>query len=271
MRAKTSMGAPLLTVAGWWTLTGQGMGHHILQVAWSAVSAFCFIAFAQVYNDVVDVQLDAVSKPDRPLPSGAISLRSARLAAWGLAVGSALSGWEAGTTVLVISGCCVLAGMAYSLRLKGTMLLGNMTVALVSSAPFCLAAAVVLQLIPLLILGQCLIFFVILGNEFYKSAEDADGDSKHGIRTIGSAIPPPGIALAISLCWASLAAIFATSAFLGATAFATTGSVLVLVPAGIAVIASLRSRLTPLSMAIAGHKWWQRAWMFGLLTLIFLR
>lgn len=270
-RAKTSMGAPLLTAAGWWTLIGTGLVHDLPQLAWSATSAFCFIAFAQVYNDLIDVELDAVSKPHRPLPSGDISLRSARWAARGLAAVSLLSGWAAGPIEFAVVGACVAAGIIYSRRLKNTVLAGNIVVALVSSCPFSLAAAATLQVRPLLLLGQGLVFTVILGNELYKSAEDAVEDAQHGVHTIGSVASPQVIVIALGACWAVLTGIFAACAVLGAPAFAAAGTALVLMPAARAVMASLRATVTPTALAAAGHRWWQRAWMLGLLTLILLR
>src|SRR5260221_10419997 len=79
VRLRTTVGAPVLTVAGWWTLTGWTGRAGLWPVLLSAVAAFSFIAFAQVYNDVKDVRLDAGSKPGRPIPSGVISERFARI------------------------------------------------------------------------------------------------------------------------------------------------------------------------------------------------
>jgi geranylgeranylglycerol-phosphate geranylgeranyltransferase len=270
-RAKTSMGAPLLTVAGWWTLSGMGLGRNLPQLLWSATCAFCFIAFAQVYNDLIDVELDAVSKPHRPLPSGAISLRSARRAAKGLAAVSLVCGWAAGPIEFAVAGGCVAAGVVYSRRLKNSVLVGNVLVALVSSCPFSLAAAATLQVRPLLLLGQGLVFTVVLGNELYKSAEDAIEDARHGVHTVGSVASPRQIVIALGACCAVLTGIFAACAALGAPAFAAAGTVLVLVPTARAVTASRGATATPTALAAAGHGWWQRAWMLGLLTLILLR
>jgi hypothetical protein len=58
---------------------------------WLAISAsVCFYAAGMVLNDVCDVELDRVERPERPLPSGAISVRQAALVGSGLlAAGSA--------------------------------------------------------------------------------------------------------------------------------------------------------------------------------------
>lgn len=46
----------------------------------AVVASLCFYAAGMVLNDVCDVELDRVERPERPLPSGAIGLRQAALA-----------------------------------------------------------------------------------------------------------------------------------------------------------------------------------------------
>ena len=271
MRIRTSSGAPLLALAGWWTLTGRSMGSKVPLIIWSAVAAFSFIAFAQVYNDIRDVELDATSKPGRPLPSRAVSMRSAWFLATALAAASLGTSIALGFGALVMCGCCILAGAAYSLWLKGTVLLGNIVVALVSSCPFVLAATALLRVTPLLLLGQSLIFCVVLGNEFYKTAADAEADANIGLRTMATVCRPRTIAIAIALCWVALTGTFAACAFFGAVVFAAIGGAVVLVPAGRAVIASLGATASAHSLAYAGQRMWQWAWTLGLPALVFLR
>ncbi len=56
----------------------------------AVVASLCFYAAGMVLNDVCDVELDRVERPERPLPSGAIGLRQAALAGSALlAAGSA--------------------------------------------------------------------------------------------------------------------------------------------------------------------------------------
>ncbi len=271
VRLRTSAGAPVLTVAGWWTLTGRSMRYDALPIVYSAASAFSFIAFAQVYNDIMDVDLDAMSKPERPLPSRAISVRSAWFLATALAAASLGAALAVDFDLVLLSGCCVLLGAAYSPWLKNTVLVGNIAVALVSSCSFALAAAAVQRVTPLLLLGQALVFCIVLGNEFYKTAADADADSQHGLRTMATVCPPRAIAIAIAVCWVLLMAAFAASAFLGAWAFAAAGTAMVLLPAGRAVIASQGAAASADSLARAGQRWWLWAWTLGLPTLILLR
>jgi 4-hydroxybenzoate polyprenyltransferase len=65
--AVTAMADPL---AGWFAVGGGAPGWHLpLLVAASA----CFYTSGVVFNDCADYELDCVERPERPLPSGAVS------------------------------------------------------------------------------------------------------------------------------------------------------------------------------------------------------
>jgi 4-hydroxybenzoate polyprenyltransferase len=71
-------------------------------------------------NDLVDAPADAIAKPAKPIPSGLVPARAARLLAT-IAVGVAVvlsipSGW--GTVALGL--VCLAVGLTYDLALKGT-------------------------------------------------------------------------------------------------------------------------------------------------------
>ncbi|MBW8888015.1 MAG: UbiA family prenyltransferase [Fibrobacteres bacterium] len=66
--------------AGWWIGGGRGLEWPL----WAGVaSAALFIMAGMALNDVADKDVDARERPNRPIPSGAISLR----AAWTLSLG----------------------------------------------------------------------------------------------------------------------------------------------------------------------------------------
>lgn len=71
-------------------------------------------------NDLVDAPGDAMVKPGKPIPSGAVSPIGARLAAAaGLAIGLTLSA-SFGPLLLGVAVAGLATGLAYDLRLKGT-------------------------------------------------------------------------------------------------------------------------------------------------------
>ncbi len=72
-------------------------------------------------NELVDADLDAVAKPDKPIPSGLVSRRGARIVTLGgVAVMAALSVWL-GVDALLLGALGTGAGIAYSLWFKRTI------------------------------------------------------------------------------------------------------------------------------------------------------
>ena len=54
--------------------TGKILNITILQ----AVSVFCFMASWNALNDYLDYEIDKLNRPEKPLPSGSISLKNAK-------------------------------------------------------------------------------------------------------------------------------------------------------------------------------------------------
>ena len=102
--------------AGWWI----GGGRALEGPLWAGVAAAAlFIMAGMALNDVADKDVDARERPDRPLPSGAISLG----AAWGLSLGMMAVGLGLLAAVRPLSALCGLALcaaiFAYNFLLKG--------------------------------------------------------------------------------------------------------------------------------------------------------
>lgn len=88
---------------------------------WLAASSACLYSAGMVWNDVFDVEQDARERPFRPLPSGAITRRSAvGLGVLLLAAGvglAAVAGWRS----LAIAATLVVAILAYDRFWKRTV------------------------------------------------------------------------------------------------------------------------------------------------------
>lgn len=94
------------------TVTGRALG---------AMGVFCLLAGA-VYtiNDLVDVDLDRLHpvKRERPIASGQVSERLARIMASGLAVASLAVAYSLGATFAVVASAYFVENLAYSFKLK---------------------------------------------------------------------------------------------------------------------------------------------------------
>ncbi len=117
-------------------LAGGAWGWPVL---WVAAAALCLYAAGLILNDVADVELDRRERPSRPLPSGAVSVRAARL------VGCAL----------LLAGVA-LAGLAGPAALAAGMALGLLTICYDFATPRGSVAG-------LLTIGACRAASVVLG------------------------------------------------------------------------------------------------------------
>jgi 4-hydroxybenzoate polyprenyltransferase len=103
--AFTAMADPL---AGWFAIGGGVPGWKLPLLA---VASACLYTSGIVFNDLFDYDLDCVERPERPLPSGAVSVKTAWvLGAALMIVGLALAG-IAGPVPLGIA--VFLAGMIF--------------------------------------------------------------------------------------------------------------------------------------------------------------
>jgi len=169
----------LLSVAGvvlgaWWA---NGRPNDPETIVMSVV-AVLLTAFANADNDVCDFDIDRVAHPDRPLPSGALSLHAARVIV-GLAASAALvmSALLGGTQTLAAVG--VIAAMTlYNRGVKAHGVPGNVIVAIVASLPFVFgawSAGFPAQGLPLFLVGVPLHF----AREIAKDLDDAHGDAAY--------------------------------------------------------------------------------------------
>lgn len=60
------------------------------------VTSALFYVAGMVLNDVFDAQIDATERPQRPIPSGRVSLATARIAGWQLLAVGLVTGWLVG-------------------------------------------------------------------------------------------------------------------------------------------------------------------------------
>src|SRR5690242_16534695 len=72
---------PNCIMIGLAVVIGEVIGLGSLPSAWVALLGFLtaslLLAGAMVFNDIQDIQVDRVNSPDRPLPSGKVSVREA--------------------------------------------------------------------------------------------------------------------------------------------------------------------------------------------------
>lgn len=133
-------------IAGTWTYLmtgGQGSSELLLKLAWLSLSTIGLYAGGVAFNDVFDAELDAVERPERPIPSGRASKSGA---AW-MSFLLLLLGVLAAAQVNFVSAgiACVVAFLAvlYDYWGKHRNLLGPINMGLCRSGNLLLGVSVV--------------------------------------------------------------------------------------------------------------------------------
>ncbi len=157
--------------------------HDPLRAALAPVVAAVVCAGGNAINDYFDAEVDAINRPDRPIPSGRVSRRAARRFALGcFALGTGLA-VPINLTCLGIAAVNSALLYAYSARLKGTPLVGNAVVSYLVGSCFLFGAAVGARPSPAAWLFL-LAFLSNLVREVLKDVEDVEGDAAQDLRTL---------------------------------------------------------------------------------------
>jgi len=154
----------------------------------AALAATSVGAGANAINDVFDLEIDRINRPDRPVPSGEISLTWARgtwavLSGIGLLLAALVSGLH---LVIAVSSVALLFG--YSKYLKRQPVTGNVAVAVVIGLALPFGGLAVLDpMLPVpgvLMVGALFAFLTTLAREIVKDIEDVEGDAQTAARTL---------------------------------------------------------------------------------------
>lgn len=216
-------------------------GQYAMKMVLAMISAALIGGGANAINDVYDLDIDRVNRPDRVLPSGAISVSVAKalwliLSVLGVGLAFAISSLHVG--IAVISGILL---WAYSAKLKRVLIWGNLAVAMILGLAVFYGGVVPAGGNLMAVgVGVAFAFITTLAREVAKDIEDVEGDSLIGARTM-------------STVWGSQAAMRVVLAVLFVTLVALPAPVLLgfdpavmayLIPAAIALLLSVWPFLT---------------------------
>jgi 4-hydroxybenzoate polyprenyltransferase len=237
---------------------------------WAAASIAFLVAFAQVVNDVFDRDLDARTKPFRPLPAGALSVREAKgIAASCAALGIGLA---AAVPVLVPFAILLLVlSWAYSRYWKDTVLFGNVLVAAVASCSVAFGAVAAGGVTPIALAVQAAVFAFSCTFEVLKTGVDVEGDAAAGLTTAATRL---GVRTT-SLIAAGLAAVAVVAALVPALLVARPGAYLVAIAVA-AVVPTLTAAVLLLARGRSASdltlpfRLLRVAWTGGVLALVLL-
>lgn len=136
-------------------------------------------------NDYFDLPIDRVNRPDRPLPSGAITENGAVLFAGVLFIAGIMISFFTNPICAFFAVFNSLLLVAYAKKLKSTPLIGNLSVAYLSGSIFLFGGAFagLTGLINNVVIALITIF-AMFAREILKDAEDVPGDLSAGAKTL---------------------------------------------------------------------------------------
>ncbi|MFH1568758.1 MAG: geranylgeranylglycerol-phosphate geranylgeranyltransferase [Gemmatimonadota bacterium] len=244
----------------------SGSLHPAPGVLAAMASAALLTGAGNAYNDVMDLEIDRLNRPERPLPSGRLTLCSARLEAAFLAgAGLSMAAW-AGAAPALMAGAVAAGLVLYSTWLKPGFLAGNLLVSAMAAAAFPFGA------IAAGALGRSWIpagfaFLFHLGREILKDAEDVEGDRARGARTLALRLGPRRARLVALGVFAALAGATALPAAVGiyGPGYAALVALLDLLLAAVLALAILRPR--PAGDQFAS-RWLTAGMALGLLAIV---
>lgn len=189
LRIHNSFMGSLSVIISAWLFT-----HDILTII-NGMLAYIFLASAgNVINDIYDIEVDKINRPERPLPSGAVSLMEAKIIFYVLVflgiVSSLISSWLiTNFWPFLIAIIFAIIGVLYSSKLKIMGFIGNVTVGCSFSIGYIYGWTITGMKYDLPKITTILLFFIVsttllIAREIIKGIEDIRGDALRAVRTL---------------------------------------------------------------------------------------
>ena len=151
----------------------------------SIVCVCLTMAFGNVLNDVLDLESDYISHPQRPIPLNNITvIKAKKIAIILLFIIFIVSFFLNIYALMFLIFIIIPMLIGYNFFLKGVPLVGNIVVSLLLSFVFIFTEIVFLQEIQITIIPSLLVFGLSFIREFIKDIHDYDGDKKYGVKTL---------------------------------------------------------------------------------------
>ena len=155
------------------------------------ITVFFETAAGNVINDYFDYNIDLINKPERPIPSGRISLKNGKNYAYFLFLAGTICGflisyltnnWIPFIIVLIADVILYL----YAYKLKTTPLIGNLAVGFMTGFGFVFGGFTINN--PDIVMTSIILgffaFVMTTAREIIKDIEDVEGDKKDGAKTL---------------------------------------------------------------------------------------
>lgn len=151
------------------------------------LTGFLLTASSMIINDVVDLEVDRVNKPWKPIPRGDITPGFAKQVSLSLVVAGISVNIILGVVAVIVALAYALIGIGYSYMRRYTW--SHMLVALSTTGPIVYGYTVSgssPEDLLFAVLFAATMFTVNLAREFLKAIQDIQGDKARGYKTIAT-------------------------------------------------------------------------------------
>ena len=162
-----------------------------IPVILAILAVFFETAAGNVINDYCDYEIDLINKPERPIPSGRISLKSGKYFSYLLFLAGTICGFIISIITnnwipfLIVTIADIVLYL-YAYKLKSTPLIGNLTVGFMTGFGFVFGGFSINNP-EIIITSMNLGFFAFVmttAREIVKDIEDLKGDKSAGAKTL---------------------------------------------------------------------------------------
>ena len=162
-----------------------------LPIIIAMAAVFFETAAGNVINDYFDYNIDLINKPERPIPSGRISLKNGKNYGYFLFLAGTICGFLISylTNNWIPFSIVILADVIlylYAYKLKSTPLIGNLTVGFMTGFGFVFGGFTINN--PTIITTSIFLgffaFVMTTAREIVKDIEDVEGDKADGAKTL---------------------------------------------------------------------------------------
>ncbi|MFX0072200.1 MAG: geranylgeranylglycerol-phosphate geranylgeranyltransferase [Candidatus Hermodarchaeota archaeon] len=196
------------------TRTGVSFEILLINLILGIITYYFIAGSGMIINDIYDIEIDKINRPSRPIPSGKVSLKQAKILfvlTYGIGVLISILHsliFNLGIYNIILAVFFGFIGWLYAAWGKKQGFIGNIIVSVSFSIGLIYGAILNSFLIPIYIYFFFLTsFFLLLSREIVKGCEDIEGDKEEGVKTLAIKI---GIKKAIifSIIFEILAIIF---------------------------------------------------------------
>lgn len=158
-------------------------GQFTLEALMAAVVVFLVTGAGNSINDYFDHKIDAINKPERPIPSGRISLKTALIYSISLFIVGIILAFSINFLLGMIAFLSSILMIFYARDLKTKCLIGNLSISFLTGLCFVFGGIAVGQIMVSIYLGFYA-FLMTMAREIVKDMEDMEGDKEEGATTL---------------------------------------------------------------------------------------